>query len=535
MVRFNTKKNVSNNGLGVITTATADNVFTGRTEPVRVLNPEGGVGYQRDAKSELFIAAVSTLNEDTFYEGSDERSERINDLVAKIADDADWIIGLVHWLRYDAGLRSVPVMIAADAVHARLANGQTGQNRDIVRSSMLRLDEPSEFLAYWINTFGRKIPSSVKRGINDVLAKHLTEESYLKWRGKAQRGSMALRDVVNLTHPKPVSDYQSSVYDVILSDAYRHEDSHRTADDYRAIGLSVIGSRTEFLFMSVEDQIAALSGPSSKDIINNARLTHEVIAGSIGKIPAEVWKNLVPFMGYTALRMNLRRMSEAGIDQDTIDQVNTILGDVDKVRSSRTMPMQFLSAYRNAPLDYSAALQRGANGALENVPELSGRTLILVDRSGSMDFNTSEHGTLRAADGANIFAASLALRSHRADVVAFNDSVKPVPVTSNDLLRVAESMPRAGGGTDIRGAVEASYHGQDRVIVLTDEQSWSSNDSFEGIVHDTVPCYTWNLVGYASSHTIAKKNRYTFGGLSDKGFKAILLLEAGYREHWPWE
>ena len=86
-------------------------------------------------------------------------------------------------------------------------------------------------------------------------------------------------------------------------------------------------------------------------------MTHEVIAGSIGKIPDKVWENLIPHMGYTALRMNLRRISEFGVDIDVIDEINKVLRDQKTVSCSKVMSIDFLRAYRNAPLEYDYSLR----------------------------------------------------------------------------------------------------------------------------------------------------------------------------------
>lgn len=265
------------------------------------------------------------------------------------------------WLRRDAGLRAVPVMVAAEAVSYRLSKGMNGLNREIVRASIGRLDETSEFIAYWLERFGRKIPSAVKRGIGDALNDLLNEGSYLKWSGRASRGSVSLGDVINLTHAKPKNSHQSALYQAVLDRQYGAK------EDLTA--LPVMKARQDFLSMPADKQIKVLSGKKADSVIKSARLTHEVVAGSIGKIPAEVWESLIPHMGYTALRMNLRRISESGVSLDVIDEINKVLRDKEKVARAKVMPIDFLRAYRNAPLDFHAALQRGANGVLDNIPK----------------------------------------------------------------------------------------------------------------------------------------------------------------------
>src|SRR5215831_7325813 len=85
---------------------------------------EGGTGYARDAKSELFLRATASFaGEDSFYEGAAVRDDRMRYLVAGLATDADgcaWLSGFLPWLRAEGNMRTAPVMLAAEAVHARL-------------------------------------------------------------------------------------------------------------------------------------------------------------------------------------------------------------------------------------------------------------------------------------------------------------------------------------------------------------------------------------------------------------------------------
>src|ERR1700735_3874092 len=78
---------------------------------------EGAPGYARDAKSELFLLAVSHMGEDAFYEKAGARDARLTGLVQQVAvDDPEWMTGFTGWLRNEAQMRTSSVMIAADAV-----------------------------------------------------------------------------------------------------------------------------------------------------------------------------------------------------------------------------------------------------------------------------------------------------------------------------------------------------------------------------------------------------------------------------------
>lgn len=155
---------------------------------------EGAPGYARDAKSELFLLAVTSfVAEDTFYEAAAERNARLRGLVAQVAvEDGDWLLRLVRWLRTGVHLRSVAIVVAAEAVRARLVAGIEGGNRAIVDAALDRADEPGEFLAYWVGRYGRAFPKPVKRGVADAVVRLYSERSLVKYDGQARAGSGSL-------------------------------------------------------------------------------------------------------------------------------------------------------------------------------------------------------------------------------------------------------------------------------------------------------------------------------------------------------
>jgi hypothetical protein len=187
------------------------------------------------------------------------------------------------------------------------------------------------------------------------------------------------------------------------------------------------------------------------------------------------------------------------------------------------------------------------------VPALPGRTLILVDTSGSMHAGFSKDGTVMRWDAAVVFGIALGYRCASADVVSFSDSgytwasrppataaSRVFPLTTGgsvlaEVKRWSEEGYFIGGGTDTAGAVKRHYRGHDRVVILTDEQA-NSHASVDQAVPGNVPLYTWNLAGYQVGHAPSgSANRHAFGGLTDQGFRMVPLLESGRHATWPWQ
>ena len=150
------------------------------------LTHEGAPGYGHDARSALFLLAVSNMvGEDTFYESATDRDRRYVALVHEVAvTDPAWLLAFVGWLRGSANMRSASIVAAAEAVRARLSSASTLDgvtNRSFVAAVLQRADEPGELLAYWVSRYGRALPKPVKRGVADAVRRLYTEYAMLKY------------------------------------------------------------------------------------------------------------------------------------------------------------------------------------------------------------------------------------------------------------------------------------------------------------------------------------------------------------------
>ncbi|MFF5226806.1 TROVE domain-containing protein [Dactylosporangium sp. NPDC000521] len=494
---------------------------------------EGGPGYSRDLKSELFLLAVANMvGEQTFYESAGDRDQRYRELVGAAAvRHPEWTARFLRWLRGGANLRSASLVGAAEYVRARLAAGLvngTGEHRQVVADVLRRADEPGELLAYWTSRYGRSVPKPVKRGVADAAKRLYTERNLLKY----DTASHAFRfaDVLDLTHPAPAGPAQGDLFTFAL------DRRHNRPEPRVAGSLTMIAANARLRADAAGDPSVLLDAGR----LRAAGMTWED-ALSLGgsRLPKHLlWEALIPSMGFMALLRNLRNFDQAGVSDAVAAQVAAKLADPGEVARSRQLPMRFLSAYRAAPsLRWAWALERALHQSLASIPFLAGDTLILIDTSGSMHSAFSKDGTLMRWDAAVIFGLALALRCERAKVVSFSTRTTVFPhLPGESLLRGIDRFKAKGhfhnGGTDTASAVRAHYRQQDRVVILTDEQA-----SFDGDVSTSLPAstplFTWNLAGYRMGHTPQERNRWTFGGLTDAGFGMIPLLEAGERGMWP--
>ena len=518
---------------------------------------EGGTGYARDARSELFLRATASFaGEDSFYEGAAVRDERMRELVSGLATDADgfaWLQGFLPWLRDGGNMRTAPVVLAAEAVKARLAAGLDGGNRQLVGSVLRRPDEPGEMLAYWTSRYGRAVPKPVKRGVADAVARLYDERAFLRYDSEAR--GFRFGDVIDLVHPSPAAArtaWQGDLFRWAIT--ARHD-----RDEAPPVSLPAVRARWELSRMAPAERHRGVRQMlDGRQLERAAAGQWEWLLSWLGEAPgegalskADQWRLIVPQLGYMALIRNLRNLDQAGLSDEEAAKLAARIADPEQVRRSRQFPFRFLSAYLNAPsLRWGQALEMALDAAIANISELPGRTLILIDTSASMGQPLSGRSAMTMVQAAALFGLATGIRNRdRADLVGFADGQFRVERSAYRLsvLKSVEAFTsrigEVGHGTRIAEAVRATYRGHDRVMIFTDMQTFPDRRRWGPLVGDVsgsvparIPVYGFNLVGYRHSAMPAGfGNRHELGGLTDATFSLIPSIEAGLAARWPWE
>lgn len=498
----------------------------------------GGVGYTHSTKGELYLLAVSNfVGVDLFHEKAAARDDRFEKLVHTVAvADPEWTLHFVTWLRKGGNMRSASLVAGAEAARALIGAGNTdGWARKLVSAPLQRADEPGQMLAYMARysevKAGKalKLPKPFKRGIADAVRRLYTEFNYLKWSSK--NSPFPFADVIELVHPipDPGKPYQGQLFKHAVDE--RHNRPMLDIPHLRVIQSNNCLRQEGTIDPRVWLDTARLKA---------AGMTWEDAMSAVGsKLPKkDVWEAMIPNMGVFAVVRNLRNFTDAGISNEVRNAVAKRLDNPVEIRESMMFPFRFLAAYKanKNNLQWAYPLEQALNHSLSNVPSLPGRTLILVDRSGSMFGNISAATDLDMADQAAIFGTALALRAEKADLIQFGSTSGPILFKRSDSILALLKQFTNLGGTDTRGALARYFAKHDRVVIITDEQhsAWGGGDWVTQIVGQA-PVYTWNLQGYRAAQTAGGPNRHWFGGLTDASFSTIPLLEAGTDSGWPWE
>jgi 60 kDa SS-A/Ro ribonucleoprotein len=397
------------------------------------------------------------LWESQFYEDGVEIAGRIAELVPKV--DAEKVSALAVEAREQMKLRHAPLLLVREM--ARHATHRR-QVAEMLERVIQRADELAEFVSiYWKD--GRvPLSAQVKKGLAAAFPK-FDEYQLAKYdRG----GPIKLRDVLFLSHAKPRDAAQASVWKKLVW--------------------------------------GRLATPDTWEV-----------ALSSGADKREAWERLLreQKLGALALLRNLRNMRGAGVDE------SLVLAALGAMNTSRVLPFRFLAAARYAP-QWEETLERAMLKSLVDQPKLRGRTIVLVDISGSMTAPLSRRSEMLRTDTAYGLAVMVREICEQVAVYSFSDRVVEVPARRGFALRDAIDASQPHSGTLLGNAVEWLNKSEryDRLIVITDEQA-----------HDRVPApkgkgYVINVASYKNGVGYGKWTH--IDGWSDSVIEYIRMLES---------
>jgi hypothetical protein len=352
---------------------------------------------------------------------------------------------------------------------------------DLIARVIQRPDEMGELFALYRKD-GKNEPAQLKIGVARAFKK-FSEYQLAKYN---REGAFTLRDIFFMCHPRPKDDAQKALFDRVVNKQLATPDTW---------------------------EVALSEGADKKATF--ARLITENKLGAL------------------ALLRNLRNMVQSGVDPAVIrDGLARMKGD-------RVLPFRFIAAAKAAP-QYETEIDQAMLRSLNQRPKLLGKTLIVIDVSGSMygspvsKKSDMDRAVAACALGAiarelcadpRIYATagSDARRIHQTQMVPVRRGMALVDAIHN--LR----MPLGGGGIFLKQVMDfllIQEKTADRVIVITDEQDC-------GIAEDDRPSkanafgtenYLINVATYANGINFGQWTQ--INGFSEAVFDFILANEA---------
>jgi 60 kDa SS-A/Ro ribonucleoprotein len=295
-----------------------------------------------------------------------------------------------------------------------------------------RADELAEFVAiYWAD--GRApLSGQVKKGLAATFPR-FDEYALAKY---DRAGVVRLRDVLFLCHAKPRDAEQAALWKRLI-------DGTLATPDTWEVALSAGGDKRA----------------SWERLLAERRL------------------------GALALLRNLRNMKDAAVDEALV------LNALAAMKTERVLPFRFLAAARHAP-QWEEALEQAMFRSVAGREKLAGRTVLLVDVSGSMVAALSRRSEMLRTDAGYGLAVLLREIAETVSLYTFSDKLVRVPARRGFALRDALDQSQPHSGTLLGDALNRIDEPYDRIIVITDEQT-----------HDRVPAprgrgYVINVASY---------------------------------------
>ncbi len=360
------------------------------------------------------------LWEDQFYESGESIADRIAKGAGQVS--ASELSALAIEARNVQHLRHVPLLLC---VH--LAKKGGGLVSKTLYEVIQRPDELAEFLALYWRKGKTPISKQVKKGLAAAFTK-FNEYSLAKYN---REGAIKLRDVLFMVHAKPKDAEQEAVWKRLV-------DGTLVTPDTWEVNLS--------------------GGADKKETFERLLMENKLC--------------------YLALLRNLRNMIDADCDLTLVKQaiLNRANG-ADKV-----LPFRYIAAAKAAPA-LEETLDAAFLASFSGVQKLPGKTVAIVDISGSMTSALSGKSDMTRALAANALAAICreVCEDPRIYATAGNDASRKhatglIPNRRGMALIDALSAANkelGGGGIFLKQVMDYIYSKEKdiaRVIIITDEQ-----------------------------------------------------------------
>lgn len=438
-------------------------------------NLAGGVAYKQSNEMALVSLLLTSFAEDKYYSAADEQFKRLASLIASC--DKHFAAQAILFARNTFGMRSITHV--ATSLLAYYISGEPWAAR-FFDKVVHRVDDMTEIVAYH-KSRDQKISNAMKRGFSAAFGRF---DAYQISKYRGDNKSVKLVDIVNICHPK------------------------ETAKTNGAIGKLVRGELKQDA--TWEALVSAAGGDRAAMIA--------------------AWNTLLDThrLGYFALIRNIRNIISLA-DKKLRIKALFALTDEHAIKHSLVLPFRFDTAYKEllgVDRDAACAISRACEISCSNVPKFDGKTLVAVDVSGSMSG--------RPIQIASLFAAILA-KSNNADIMTFHEEARYAYYNPDDtIMTIKSKFDTTYGGTDFNSVFVKANERYDRIILLSDMQSWGTN-YWSGNARNGIKYYrnefnpdckffSFDLAGYGSL-LIPEKNTYCLAGFSDKVFDIMARLE----------
>ncbi len=463
----------------------------------KVTNRAEGEAFDQSPEMKLVTLLLTSFAQDQFYRSANHSFKELIALVEKV--DPLFAAKAAIFARKEYGMRSITHVLAANlAVYSAGADW----NKRFYEAVIARPDDMLEIMACYYASKGKKLPNAMRKGFAKAFDKF---DAYQLGKYRGENKVVKLVDVVNLVHPKPTKKNAKALRELVKGEL--------RAKDTWQMKLTQAGQ-------------LATNVTEKKEMKRQA------------------WGALLTSgkLGYFALLRNLRNILQEA--PELAPQVFERLINEKAIRRSKVFPFRYVTAIE-AIKEISSegynknrlfeALNKALEISLANIPIFEGKTLVVLDDSGSMT-------STRLRDMVNktplfigaLFAAAL-YKSNDADLMCFSNDARYVHLNAGDSLQgIQEKLVKdaRAAGTNFNAIFQTANKKYDRIIILSDMQGWIGGGAPTKTFKEYRQKYgvnpyifSFDLTGYGSLQFPDNKV-FAVAGFSEKVFDMMRLLES---------
>lgn len=442
-------------------------------------NTEGYPAYDRTLKEQIVQALTTNTLTGVFYADEKDVLKEVLSLLHVAVDKDPVFLGKAAVYARNVGyMRTIPILALV-----KLSGGGDAAKRAFAEAFPGVILTPNDCMDFFALLAGEGRGTGgrlIKRVAGEWLLKTANEYWAIKY-GGTKAGQISYRDLFRITRPKYLPN---GVIDYIV-----HGDKDQlTTSDLRQI--------RSYQLLKFTKQ--GVPGPNvdTAAVIREGRLPHEVVTQLISS--KEEWTALGTQMPIFALLRNLATLQRHSVieEPEVRAHIEKTFGSPERVLKSKIFPFRFLDAMKllsgeTPQRDYRGryapaarvpswvldSLRDAVEASVDNLPELPGKTAILLDISGSMSGRFLEIGSIfgvalmKATKGSGRF-------------MGFDTNTYDYQVSLRDSTLTQAKNVRSGGGTDTalpiqRLTTEKDF--RDTIIMITDEQQNTGSPVYEAL------------------------------------------------------
>ena len=320
------------------------------TKPSNTTNEAGGQAYSMSDKAALAQYAMTGCFNGTYYTSDQDQLNKTLELAKKVP--AEFLAKLAVYARQKGMMKDAPAILAAVVA---------GKDSELLTKIFSRVVDNPKMLRNFVQVIrsgvtGRKSLGTRPKKLIQAYLEGLTDEQLFK----ADVGNdPSLQDIIKMVHPRPSTKQRNAMFAYLLNKEYNKRDLNKLAKQFEAFKKDMTGEIPDVPFQ----MLTALP-------LTDAH-----------------WKTIASNATWTQIRMNLNTFARHNAlqDQELVAALAEKLVDPEQIKRAKVFPYQLFTAFQNIdatiPTKLSMALQRAAETACANIPEIKGQVYVMVDVS----------------------------------------------------------------------------------------------------------------------------------------------------------